>query len=119
MRLPRLLLSFAALLPLAALAQQPVRAVPALDISRYAGQWHEIAHLPVSFQKKCRSDITASYTLRDDGLIGVRNGCRVADGSLTQADGVARPVAGHPGSCRCASRRNGCRGSRWSGRTTG
>ncbi len=51
MRLPRLLLSFIALLPLTAVAQQPVRAVPQLDISRYAGQWHEIAHLPVSFQK--------------------------------------------------------------------
>ncbi|RBJ93146.1 hypothetical protein BRN40_22170, partial [Xanthomonas oryzae pv. oryzae] len=50
MRLPRLLLSFIALLPLTAVAQQPVRAVPQLDISRYAGQWHEIAHLPVSFQ---------------------------------------------------------------------
>ncbi|PKV11936.1 lipocalin family protein [Xanthomonas prunicola] len=97
MRLPRLLLSFIALMPLTAFAQQPVRAVPQLDISRYAGQWHEIAHLPVSFQKKCRSDITASYTLRDDGLIGVRNGCRTADGSLTQADGVARPVEGQPG----------------------
>ncbi|PPU35257.1 lipocalin family protein [Xanthomonas sp. CFBP 7912] len=97
MRLSCLLWSCLALLPLAASAQQPVRAVPQLDISRYAGQWHEIAHLPVSFQKKCRSDITASYTLRDDGLIGVRNGCRTADGSLTQADGVARPVDGHPG----------------------
>jgi apolipoprotein D and lipocalin family protein len=97
MRLPCLLLSFALLLPLMAAAQQPVRAVPQLDISRYAGQWHEIAHLPVSFQKKCRSDITASYTLRDDGLIGVRNGCRSADGELTQAEGVARPVEGRPG----------------------
>ncbi|MCC8671455.1 lipocalin family protein [Xanthomonas arboricola] len=97
MRLPCLLLSFALLLPLMAAAQQPVRAVPQLDISRYAGQWHEIAHLPVSFQKKCRSDITASYTLRDDGLIGVRNSCRSADGELTQAEGVARPVEGRPG----------------------
>ncbi|WP_115559029.1 lipocalin family protein [Xanthomonas dyei] len=97
MRLPRLLLSLLVLLPLTAVAQQPVRAVAQLDISRYAGQWHEIAPLPVSFQKKCRSDITASYTLRDDGLIGVRNCCRTADGSLTQADGVAKPVDGHAG----------------------
>jgi len=97
MRLPRLLLSFVALLPLTVFAQQPVRAVPQLDISRYAGQWHEIAHLPVSFQKKCHGDITASYTLREDRLLGVRNSCRIADGSLTQAEGVARPVDGHPG----------------------
>ncbi|WP_126967792.1 lipocalin family protein [Xanthomonas arboricola] len=97
MRLPRLLLSFLLLLPVAASAQQLVRGVTQLDLSRYAGQWHEIAHLPVSFQKKCRSDITASYTLRDDGLIGVRNGCRTADGTMAQAEGVAKPVAGHAG----------------------
>lgn len=107
MRLPRLLLSFASLLPLAAAAQLPVRAVPQLDISRYAGQWHEIAHLPVSFQNKCRSDITASYTLRDDGLIGVRNGCRTADGELSQADGWRARSLASPGSCRCALPRNG------------
>ncbi|WP_373926761.1 lipocalin family protein, partial [Enterobacter hormaechei] len=34
------------------LAVEPVRAVDTLDIDRYAGQWHEIAHLPVSFQKQ-------------------------------------------------------------------
>lgn len=96
MRLPRLLLSFVALLPLTALAQQPVRAVPQLDISRYAGQWHGLRTCRCR-SEKCRGDITASYTLRDDGLVGVRNGCRTADGSLTQADGVARPVDGQPG----------------------
>ena len=37
------------------IAAEPVRAVDTLDIDRYAGQWHEIAHLPVSFQKQCAS----------------------------------------------------------------
>ncbi|WP_022974439.1 lipocalin family protein [Xanthomonas maliensis] len=99
MRLRHLLFVLLSLLPLpgVALVQSPVRAVPQLDVSRYAGQWHEIAHLPVSFQKKCRGDITASYTLRDDGLIGVRNSCRTGDGTLAAADGVARPVPGQPG----------------------
>ena len=78
-------------------AANPVTSVPQLDISRYAGQWYEIAHLPVSFQDKCTGDITAGYTLREDAQIGVRNACRTADGEISVADGIARPVKGHPG----------------------
>lgn len=78
-------------------AAGPVRSVESLQMDRYAGQWHEIAHLPVSFQKKCVGDITATYSLRSDGRITVRNGCRVEDGGRVEAEGVARPVAGAPG----------------------
>lgn len=81
----------------AARHEPPVTSVPQLDLSRYAGTWHEIAHLPVSFQKKCQGEITAQYTLRDDGKVGVRNRCRVADGGFIEAEGVARRVEGHPG----------------------
>ncbi len=80
-----------------ALAAEPVRAVSELDIDRYAGQWHEIAHLPVSFQKQCVGEITANYGLRRDGRISVTNACRKADGERVVAEGVARPVAGQPG----------------------
>ncbi len=96
MRFPGLLIVLAGLVPAAAAAQS-VSSVPALDISRYAGQWHEIARLPMSFQKNCAADVTAAYTLREDELIGVRNACRRADGSELVATGVARPVKGHPG----------------------
>jgi len=61
-------------------AAAPVTSVEALDMDRYAGQWHEIAHLPVSFQKKCVGDITATYSLRADKRISVHNACREADG---------------------------------------
>lgn len=71
--------------------------VPALDLQRYAGTWHEIAHLPMFFQRQCVADITATYTLRADGLVGVRNACRTRDGRTDVADGVARPVPGTPG----------------------
>ena len=81
----------------AAMAAKPVTSVPQLDISRYAGQWYEIAHLPMSFQDKCTGDITASYTLREDSHINVRNACRIADGETSVAEGRARPVQGHPG----------------------
>ncbi len=93
-------LALALMLAAAALpcvAAEPVRAVADMDIDRYAGQWHEIAHLPVSFQKKCVGDITATYSLRSDGRISVLNRCRVDDGGFLQAEGVARAVDGEPG----------------------
>ncbi|NDK39593.1 hypothetical protein DT603_12145 [Pseudoxanthomonas gei] len=95
----RLLVPLLLLLSLApcAHAANPVTSVPQLDMSRYAGQWHEIAHLPFSFQAKCAGDITAAYTLRDDNQIGVRNACRTTAGEMKVADGIARPVPGHPG----------------------
>ena len=91
-----LLLLLACIAP-AAHAADPVTSVPELDISRYAGQWYEIARLPMSFQDECAGDITAAYTLRDDELIGVRNACRTVDGETSVAEGVARQVRGHPG----------------------
>lgn len=91
------LLLFLGCIAPAARAADAVSSVPEMDISRYAGQWYEIAHLPMSFQDKCTGDITAAYTLREDTLIGVRNACRTADGETSVAEGVARPVEGHPG----------------------
>lgn len=70
------------------LANQPVSE---LDLKRYAGTWHEIAHLPLYFQKKCVSDITAAYTVNDDNTVQVRNACQTRSGSLAVATGVARP----------------------------
>lgn len=79
-------------------AVEPLASVPQLDVSRYAGQWHEIAHLPMAFQKDCVSDITARYSLdAPGGYIGVLNTCRTDDGETKRAEGVARPVEGQPG----------------------
>ena len=78
-------------------AAEPVASVPQLDLSRYAGQWHEIAHLPMFFQRQCVGDITARYSLDGPGKIGVLNACRTKDGNMDQSTGVARPVEGHPG----------------------
>lgn len=94
--LPALLVLLACLVP-AARAAQPLASVPQLDISRYAGHWYEIAHLPNSFQAKCTGDITATYTLREDAHIGVRNACRTTSGDARAAEGLARPVEGYPG----------------------
>ena len=72
-------------------------AVPTLDLQRYIGTWHEIAHLPMFFQRQCVDRISATYTPLPDGTIEVRNACRTKGGSMNESVGVARPVEGHPG----------------------
>ncbi len=74
-----------------------VTSVEQLDIRQYAGMWHEIAHLPMRYQKQCSHDITAHYTPEDDGTVRVRNACTTHEGERDVAEGVARPVDGHPG----------------------
>ena len=66
--------------------------VPAVDLSRYVGQWYEIARLPNRFQKKCADSVTANYTLRSDGSIQVVNRCRKPSGEFTTATGKATIV---------------------------
>lgn len=83
--------------PAVAAAPDDVVSVEALDITRYAGEWHEIARLPMFFQRKCLRAVTAQYTLRDDGLVGVVNRCRTEDGDLLEAEGVARRDPAHAG----------------------
>jgi apolipoprotein D and lipocalin family protein len=66
--------------------------VPKVDLNRYAGKWHEIARLPMYFQRNCASDVTAQYTLKPDGKIEVLNQCRGKNGSLKTAKGTAKVV---------------------------
>ena len=78
-------------------ATLPNQSVPVLDLQRYSGQWHEIAHVPMFFQRKCVENITATYSQKPDGNISVRNACDDKDGKRIESEGSARPVAGHPG----------------------
>lgn len=71
-------------------ADRGVRAIPDLDLDRYQGAWYEVARLPNRFQDRCAGDVTANYSLRDDGRVDVVNRCRLADGSWDVARGVAR-----------------------------
>jgi apolipoprotein D and lipocalin family protein len=79
-----------------AFAQAPLQAVPDLDLARYAGTWHEIARLPMYFERKCARDITATYTPREDGTVTVRNACVKADGVNMVSEGVARQTGSDP-----------------------
>lgn len=71
---------------------QPAKPV---DLNRYLGRWYELARYEAGFQKDCEA-VTADYSLRDDGLIGVLNRCRqgAVDGPVKQAEARARIVEG-------------------------
>jgi apolipoprotein D and lipocalin family protein len=86
----------------APLMRAPLQVVAPVDLKRYAGVWHEQARLPNRFEKQCTGNVTAEYTLLDDGGVEVRNRCILADGSFDESVGSARvvPVAGQPGAGR-------------------
>ena len=65
--------------------------VASVDLTRYAGTWHEIARLPMWFQRHC-VDSKATYTVRNDGAIGVHNACTTDSGGHDEIDGVATVV---------------------------
>jgi apolipoprotein D and lipocalin family protein len=71
-----------------------VRPVPGVDLDRYVGVWNEVARYPNKFQQDCAGDVTATYERRNDGRISVVNRCRKADGTINEAEGVARVVEG-------------------------
>jgi apolipoprotein D and lipocalin family protein len=86
------LLAVTAIGPVPARAAAPLPVVPALDLDRYAGTWHEIARYPNVFERMCVRDVTARYTLNANGTIAVVNACRTEDGTLKSAEGLARVV---------------------------
>ncbi len=72
--------------------KKPLQVVPSVDLRRYAGKWYEIARLPNRFQKSCAGDVSATYSLRDDGKVAVLNACREASGKMKSATGKAKVV---------------------------
>jgi apolipoprotein D and lipocalin family protein len=68
-----------------------VQTVDKVDLSRYVGEWFEIARFPNRFQRQCTGDVRAVYTARQDGRLDVVNRCRTDEG-VTEARGVARVV---------------------------
>lgn len=67
-----------------------------VDLARYVGDWYEIVMLPNRFQSMCVADTRATYRI-DGETVSVLNQCRTADGSVEQAEGVAKVVAGSQG----------------------
>jgi apolipoprotein D and lipocalin family protein len=72
--------------------KEALRTVDKVDLSRYVGQWYEIARYPNRFERDCATDVTATYATLPDGKIQVINACRKSDGSPKTARGNAKVV---------------------------
>ena len=99
LRLPIRMLPVVALAVLAACAPMagPVGnlAVPQpaknVEPARYLGRWYELGRYEAPFQRDCEA-VTADYSLREDGKIGVLNSCHkgTVNGPLKTAKGTAK-----------------------------
>ena len=86
--LPPLLLN--SCITIAGNSMKSLETVNFVDLSRYVGQWYEIARFRHKFQKGCVGS-KATYTLRDDGKITVVNECydKSFSGKLRSVKGKA------------------------------
>lgn len=71
--------------------QPPLQSVEKVDVKRYMGRWYEIARYEHSFEVGCQN-VTAEYTLLEDGRIDVRNLCKRVDEGISEAHGKAYAV---------------------------
>lgn len=66
-----------------------IKPVQSFEVEAYLGKWYEIARLDHGFERGL-SQVTAEYSLRDDGRIRVINrGYSAADDKWEQAEGKA------------------------------
>lgn len=66
-----------------------IKPVQSFEVEAYLGKWYEIARLDHGFERGL-SQVTAEYSLRDDGGIRVINrGYSAADNKWEQAEGKA------------------------------
>ena len=88
---PCLLLLTPLFMAVTAGAQTPLAVVERVDLDRYLGTWYEIASYPAWFAKNC-TGVTAEYSRREDGKIGVINRCFKGslEGKLKEAKGRAK-----------------------------
>jgi apolipoprotein D and lipocalin family protein len=70
-------------------AQESLTSVSSVDLSRYVGQWEQVAAIPQIYQLQCARDNRATYTLVDADTVGVRNTCRTWLGSTSGVTGTA------------------------------
>lgn len=68
---------------------QDIEPVDGFELDRYLGKWYEIARLDHSFERGL-ANITAEYTLRDDGGVKVINkGLSMTENKWIEAEGKA------------------------------
>jgi apolipoprotein D and lipocalin family protein len=89
-RLRQLLpMSFAAFLAGCTGVPEGVEPITGFELERYLGTWYEVARLDHRFERGL-SEVTASYSLREEGGVQVVNrGFNAAKGEWKEADGKA------------------------------
>ncbi|CAA6823020.1 MAG: Outer membrane lipoprotein Blc [uncultured Thiotrichaceae bacterium] len=88
----RVLLSLFVVFVMTACASLPdgIKPVEGFDVQRYLGKWYEIARLDHSFERGL-SNITAEYSIKDDGSIRVLNrGFKDSAQEWSEAEGKAK-----------------------------
>ena len=68
---------------------KPLHVVEKVELDKYLGVWYEVARKPMYFQNKCDRDVSATYTLNENGNIAVDNRCYSQDRKLKQSSGEA------------------------------
>lgn len=75
-------------------APEGIEPVTGFELQRYLGKWYEIARLDHSFERGL-TDVSAEYSLRDDGSVAVLNrGFSADENGWDEAHGKARFVQG-------------------------
>jgi apolipoprotein D and lipocalin family protein len=64
--------------------------VPEVDLSKYSGNWYEIARLPTIWETGCQN-ATANYSVDANGNLKVINRCQI-NGKNVQVEGIATPA---------------------------
>ena len=96
----------------------PLKTVADLKLPRYLGTWYEIARLPMRHEPEGCTDVSAHYTLLDNGNVGVTNRCRM-DGEIEEATGEACAIDNDSARRRSVSCPRACAGCRSPRATTG
>lgn len=65
--------------------QAEIPTVASVDLSRYGGLWYEIARLPLRQEDRHARNVTAEYSLQDDGKVRVVNRCINDEGRPEEA----------------------------------
>ncbi|MFW2160878.1 lipocalin family protein [Acinetobacter beijerinckii] len=68
---------------------KPLATVEKVELDKYLGVWYEAARKPMYFERKCAYNISATYTLNENGNIVVDNKCYDSEGTLQQSMGEA------------------------------
>jgi apolipoprotein D and lipocalin family protein len=69
---------------------KPLATVPKVELPRYMGKWHEVARLPMFFQRGCVAS-TAEYAIQENGTVSVVNRA-MKNGKPKQVKGTATVV---------------------------